>query len=344
MRRLLDEFARSAGAALHAAASCTARRQPAQGRQTSVYGKYLISLSFLFGASCTHAAVPAGAERALHTWCNDITLAIPQIKLKPCVAAQLKPGAVKSVRGREIMLRDFEARQKAAGRVLVIGGIHGDELTSASIVFRWLEQLQKTGGEAAHYHWRVIPVLNPDGILAKPPTRVNARGVDLNRNFPTYNWLREAPHYWQTKTGRDPRRFPGREPLSEPESRWVHDEIARFKPDVIVAVHAPFGILDFDGPPSGTSGIAAPARFGHLRLHRVGVYPGSLGNFGGIKEGIPVVTLELPHALKMPTEQQLTHVWQDMLKWLRVNLVERKTTMHDVVTGVTTVATKTHAR
>lgn len=288
--------------------------------------------------------MPAGAERALHTWCNDITLAIPQIKLKPCIAAQLKPGAVKSVRGREIMLRDFEARQKAAGRVLVIGGIHGDELTSASIVFRWLEQLQKTEGEAAHYHWRVIPVLNPDGILATPPTRVNARGVDLNRNFPTYNWLREAPHYWKTKTGRDPRRFPGREPLSEPESRWVHDEIARFKPDVIVAVHAPFGILDFDGPPPGTSGIAAPARFGHLRLHRVGVYPGSLGNFGGIKEGIPVVTLELPHALKMPTEQQLTHVWQDMLKWLRVNLVERRTTMHDVVTGVTTVATKAHAR
>jgi murein peptide amidase A len=267
---------------------------------------------------------PAAAnERDLHGWCNDVTLAIPQIKLTPCVAAQLKPVPTKSVQGRQIMLREFKPEQKPAARVLVIGGMHGDELTSASIVFRWLELLQQGGAEAMQYHWQVIPVLNPDGLLAKPPTRVNARGVDLNRNFPTYNWLKEAPRYWEGKTRRDPRRFPGTSPLSEPESRWLHDEITRFKPDVIVSIHAPYGILDFDGPPTG---VEAPARFGRLHLNRVGVYPGSLGNFGGLKEGIPVVTLELPHAHKMPTEAELTHVWQDMQKWLRVNLVERRTT------------------
>ncbi len=260
------------------------------------------------------------AERELHTWCDQVTLAIPQIKLIPCVAAELKPVAVKSVKGRHIMLREFKPEQKPAARVLVVGGIHGDELTATSIVFRWLELLQKPG-DADQYHWRVIPVLNPDGLLAKPPTRVNARGVDLNRNFPTYNWLKEAPKYWQTKTGRDPRRFPGIAPVSEPESRWLHTEITNFKPDVIVAIHAPYGVLDFDGP---VTGVEAPTRFGRLHLNRVGVYPGSLGNFGGLKEGIPVVTLELPHALKMPTEAELTHVWQDMMRWLRTNLVERK--------------------
>jgi hypothetical protein len=66
------------------------------------------------------------------------------------------------------------------------------------------------------------------------------------------------------------------------------------------------------------------ARFGRLHLNRVGVYPGSLGNFGGLKEGIPVVTLELPHAHKMPTEPELAHVWSDMQNWLKVNLVERR--------------------
>jgi murein tripeptide amidase MpaA len=30
-----------------------------------------------------------------------------------------------------------------------------------------------------------VPVLNPDGMLAAKPRRVNANGVDLNRNFPT---------------------------------------------------------------------------------------------------------------------------------------------------------------
>jgi protein MpaA len=280
--------------------------------------------SFSFLTSITAAKpspVVEAAESELHAWCNVVTLAIPQIKLKPCVTAQLKPVAIKSVKGRHIMLREYKAALKPAGRVLVVGGIHGDELTSTSIVFRWMELLQRPGGDADQYHWRVVPVLNPDGLLAKPPTRVNARGVDLNRNFPTYNWFKEAPRYWETKTRRDPRRFPGTSPASEPESRWLHEEITRFRPDVIVSIHAPYGILDFDGPPVG---VEAPTRFGRLHLNRVGVYPGSLGNFGGLKEGIPVVTLELPHALKMPTEAELAHVWQDMQKWLKTNLVERR--------------------
>ncbi len=263
-------------------------------------------------------------DGTMRDWCNGVTLAIPQIKLNPCLEAQLTPVDVKSVKGRLIMLREFKPEQRPAARVLVIGGIHGDELTSTSIVFRWMEMLQQAGGEAAFYHWQVIPVLNPDGLLNKPPRRVNANGVDLNRNFPTLNWRYEAPHHWTAKTGRDPRRYPGTAPLSEPESRWLHDEISRFRPDVIVSIHAPFGVLDFDGPPAETSGVEAPTRFGRLNLHRIGVYPGSLGNFGGLKQGIPVVTLELPHALIMPTERELAHVWRDMLKWLRTNLVERK--------------------
>ena len=155
---------------------------------------------------------------------------------------------------------------------------------------------------------------------------MNARGVDLNRNFPTDNWFAEAHRYWSVSTKRDPRRFPGTAPGSEPESRWLQSEIERFKPDVIVSVHAPHAVLDFDGPPTG---MKAPSRFGRLHLNRLGVYPGSLGNFGGLKEGIPVVTLELPHALDMPTEAELAHVWRDMQQWLRVNLIERRTVSLD---------------
>ena len=274
--------------------------------------------------SAVRAAQPAAAatssENDPRSWCAAVTRAIPQIKPKTCVAAALRPIAVKSVMGRQIMLSEFRPAQKNAPRVLVVGGIHGDELTAVSVVFRWLELLRQPGYDGPQFHWRVVPVLNPDGLLAKPPTRVNARGVDLNRNFPTHNWSSEAPRYWKESTKRDPRRFPGTAPTSEPESRWLHDEITRFKPDVIVSVHAPFGVLDFDGPPTG---VEVPARFGRLHLSRIGVYAGSLGNFGGLKEGIPVVTLELPHALEMPTEAELSHLWRDMQDWLRVNLVER---------------------
>jgi hypothetical protein len=293
-----------------------------QMMQRYLLGLFVTLVAFpriILAAPPAVAAPPA--ERDAQSWCISITRAIPQITPKTCVAAALRPVTVKSVMGRQIMLREFKPTQKNAPRVLIVGGIHGDELTAVSIVFRWLELLQQPGYDGPPIHWRVIPVLNPDGLLAKPPTRVNARGVDLNRNFPTYNWLREAPRYWKDATGRDPRRFPGTAPASEPESRWLHDEITHFKPDVIVSVHAPYNVLDFDGPPTG---VEVPTRFGRLHLNRVGVYPGSLGNFGGLKEGIPVVTLELPHALNMPTEPELSHVWRDMHEWLRVNLVERR--------------------
>ena len=265
-------------------------------------------------------APPVPLPTDLQSWCRGVTRAIPQIKLNTCVSAELRPWA-KSVNGRDILLHEFTPAQRPVARVLVVGGIHGDELTSVSIVFRWIELLKQPVGEAAQYQWRVIPVLNPDGLLAKPPTRVNARGVDLNRNFPTDNWSSEAARYWTVSTSRDPRRFPGAAARSEPESAWLHNEIDTFKPDVIISVHAPYAVLDFDGPPRR---MQPPLRFGPLQLHRLGIYPGSLGNYGGLKAGIPVVTLELPHALDMPNEEELAQVWRDMQAWLKRNLVDRK--------------------
>jgi hypothetical protein len=284
----------------------------------------LLLCILLFSLTSVRAAQPALtlAASELQNWCDSVTRAIPRIKAKTCIAAKLNAVSARSVNGHPIMLREFNLAQVPRGRVLVVGGIHGDELTAVSIVFRWMELLQKPSGDHGQYHWRVVPVMNPDGLLAKPPTRVNARGVDLNRNFPTDNWYAEAHRYWSVSTRRDPRRFPGSAPASEPESRWLHNEIKNFRPDVIVSVHAPHDVLDFDGPPTG---VKAPVRFGPLHLKRLGVYPGSLGNFGGLKEGIPVVTLELPHALTMPTEQELAHVWRDMQQWLKANLKGRTT-------------------
>src|SRR5689334_6889915 len=197
----------------------------------------LLLLSAFLSLHTAGAAVAADPAD-VNAWCRNVTRVIPQIKPNTCVSAQLTPWA-KSVNGRDIMLREFTPSHPPVARVLVIGGIHGDELTSVSIVFRWMELLKQPGGEAARYQWRVIPVLNPDGLLAKPPTRVNARGVDLNRNFPTDNWSSEASRYWSVSTRRDPRRFPGTAPGSEPESSWLYNEIKAYKPDVIISVHAP---------------------------------------------------------------------------------------------------------
>jgi len=154
-----------------------------------------------------------------------------------------------------------------------------------------------------------VPLVNPDGMLREQPSRTNAHGVDLNRNFPTPDWDKEAPVYWSQRTKNDPRRYPGPKPLSEPESRWLHDEMERWKPNLIVSVHAPYGLLDFDGP------TVAPQRLGRLYLDQVGIFPGSLGNYGGVHKKVPVVTIELPSAIRTPQDAEVRQMWLDLLRW-----------------------------
>jgi protein MpaA len=48
----------------------------------------------------------------------------------------------------------------------------------------------------------------------------------------------------------------------------------------------------------------------------MGTYPGSLGSYAGVYLGVPVVTLELPHAGIMPTDRQISRLWTDLVHWL----------------------------
>lgn len=249
------------------------------------------------------------AANAAATHCRDWVARLPNLKPELCEAARLVPGAARSVRGRPILVGDLPLAD-ARLRVLVIGAMHGDELSSASFALHWMRLAQQARGDGqTSIHWRFVPVLNPDGLLARPPTRTNAHGVDLNRNFPTPGWTKEAPAHWVRRTGRDPRRWPGPRPLSEPETRFLDSEMQRFDPQLIVSIHAPFGLLDFDGP------LSPPTRLGRLYLDQVGIYPGSLGNYGGVHKGVPVVTVELPHAQRTPTDPEIRQMWADLLRW-----------------------------
>jgi hypothetical protein len=223
-----------------------------------------------------------------------------------------RPVRIRSAHSADDALFSAKPGNPKALRILLLGGIHGDEQTSSAITFKWMEKLLRNG--PGEFQWKVAPVVNPDGLLARPATRVNANGVDLNRNFPTPEWQKEAEDYWVRTTKRDPRRFPGKQPVSEPESRWVNEEIERYKPHVIISVHAPYGVLDFDGP------AEPPVRFGRLIYNRVGVYPGSLGNYSGLHKDIPVVTIELPNARQMPSDDEINRIWDDMQQWIRKNL------------------------
>jgi len=242
--------------------------------------------------------------------CDDFVRRLPNVTRPLCASAALLPGAARSVRGVPLYTHDVKA-DGARLRVLVVGAIHGDELSSASLAFHWIRLAQQAPADTPQpVHWRFVPVLNPDGVMHKPPRRVNASGVDLNRNFPTPNWDRDAALYWDKRTRKDPRRWPGTKPLSEPESRFLHDQMQAFKPHLIVAIHAPYGVLDFDGP------SVPPSRLGRLYLDQVGIFPGSLGNYGGVHKGVPVVTIELPNAMRTPLDAEMRQMWLDLLRWM----------------------------
>ncbi|MES2424740.1 MAG: M14 family zinc carboxypeptidase [Pseudomonadota bacterium] len=239
--------------------------------------------------------------------CAEFVRWLPNVSSARCRNAGLVPSSGRSVQGRTIFVRDIDVPQPRL-KVLVIGAIHGDEMSSASMVLHWIGL---AGANAAGVRWRFIPALNPDGLFRQPAQRVNARGIDLNRNFPTPDWARQARIYWEQRTQRDPRRFPGTTPLSEPESRFLHSEMDAFQPNLIVSIHAPYGVLDFDGP-----SVEPPRRLGSLYLDQVGIYPGSLGNYGGVHRRMPVVTIELPSSEATPRDAEMQRMWTDLLAWM----------------------------
>ena len=246
--------------------------------------------------------------------CERISAKLASVTPEECLDSEMSQANAYSSTGSPIIYREyppFDGR-KPLGRVLLVGGIHGDEYSSVSIVFKWMNTLNEH--HSGLFHWRIVPLLNPDGLLRKESQRMNANDVDLNRNFPMHDWENATKDYWENVTKRNPRRFPGKAPLSEPETQWLVGEIEQFKPDVIVAVHAPHGIIDYDGPKNG------PYKLGRLYLNLLGTYPGSLGNFAGVQLEIPVVTIELPYAGIMPKPQEVAHIWRDLVSWLRKNI------------------------
>ncbi|MDO8631751.1 MAG: DUF2817 domain-containing protein [Phycisphaerales bacterium] len=211
--------------------------------------------------------------------------------------------------------------------VMVFGGFHGDEPKSVFVANCLIELLStsRTRGDATPFPsptkgdatffpspkrgdatldkgrrytlspapagkatWIIVPLVNPDGFALRK--RRNARGVDLNRNFPTRNRQPGAPRS---------RMYGGPSPASEPETRAVMRIIERYQPDRMVTIHS-IGCgrycNNYDGP-ARTIAMAMSRRNGYPVTANIGYpTPGSFGTWAGIERGISVVTLELPSA------------------------------------------------
>ncbi|MEW6742295.1 MAG: M14 family zinc carboxypeptidase [Planctomycetota bacterium] len=179
--------------------------------------------------------------------------------------------------------------------LLAIAVIHGDEPAGERLVRFLAEELEERPERLGDRCAVLVPVANPDGLARDQ--RGNARGVDINRNFPTSNRTRARAH--------------GETGFSEPESRALGDLIAEYAPERIVSVHQPLACVDYDGPAEKLAW--AMARRGPLPVRKLGARSGSLGSYAGIELGIPIVTLELPRDLDGMSDEELWREFGEML-------------------------------
>jgi hypothetical protein len=148
--------------------------------------------------------------------------------------AALRGGEVveygRSFQGRPLLAARLPAASGAGTRrVLASAGIHGPEYVAAAVALGVLERADQPAGrrlrEGAEL-W-VIPCINPDGYArvweargagTMAELRPNARGVDLNRNFPlpAGRRRRALPGAGSSRPGAAT--YVGQGPLSEPET------------------------------------------------------------------------------------------------------------------------------
>lgn len=279
----------------------------------AVYLKYLPILFFIFASFQAHSGIGLITEEkslASHNTCLKIAKKLSSVYKSDCQSNQFNYFQL-SVNNTPLLFKEHVSSLKAPlGDVLLIGGIHGDEYASVSIIFKWLQFINQQ--KDYDFNWHIIPLLNPDGLLQRPSKRINANNVDLNRNFPSHESPEKHLIYWRKRTHAHPRKFPGKHPLSEPESLWLFQLIHDIKPAVIISVHAPYGIVDFDGNIQNKP----PSKLGSLNLHLLGTYPGSLGRYGQQLLKVPVMTIELKHAGIMPSKKEIRTIWDDLNRWL----------------------------
>jgi len=189
---------------------------------------------------------------------------------RPVARAELVGRSVEGRPIRLLRLGDPDERPRA----LVFGCIHGTECEGTDITHRL------RSGRSSVPLW-VVENLNPDGL--RRGLRVNGRGVDLNRNFPS-EWRQSGQPF-------DPEHS-GSQPLSEPESRLAARLIHRLRPEVTVWFHQPQAVVRAFG---GSVGVArryarrAGVPFAVIRWPR-----GTAPNWQNQRLGMRSFVVELP--------------------------------------------------
>ncbi len=158
-------------------------------------------------------------------------------------------------------------------KLLIIGVFHGDEPQGECFINSYLNKHAENGKNSIYF----IPCLNPS------KKRKNINGVDINRNFPTKNWILSENNDY----------FGGEKPNSEIETKFLVDLINKNKFDAIITIHSPYKVVNYDGPAESLAKIAS--KFLDYKISNDIGYPtpGSFGTYCGIERNIPTLTIEI---------------------------------------------------
>lgn len=208
--------------------------------------------------------------------------------------------------GNEIYLTGDES-----AKALVIGVFHGDEPQGKYLIEKYLTEppcnplvphleIEDCEMGKMSQFWikgkLFIPCLNPDGLQLGQ--RTNANGVDINRNFPTKNWALTAKNEF----------FGGEKPASEIETQFVIDIINEYKPEIILTLHAPFKVVNYDGPAEQLAEKISKIINYPVEPNIGYPTPGSFGTYAGVERQIKTITLELDE--KCPQDDLVKPVFE----------------------------------
>ena len=169
-------------------------------------------------------------------------------------------------------------------KVLVIGGVHGDEIEGVVAAQGLLERFVQNF--PFKLQLTLIPMFNIDGVLRR--TRSNAAGIDLNRNLPTKDWTSEVAN---------PRYFPGPSANSEPENKALVNFLDSERPTFILSLHSRHPMLNINGS-CRKEAEEISKHTGYIIEETIGYpTPGCLGTYSGLEREMPTLTYEVERGL-----------------------------------------------
>lgn len=143
-----------------------------------------------------------------------------------------------------------------------------------------------------------IPCLNPDGMQNN--TRTNSNNVDINRNFPTQNWGKNEGDN-ATCDDETTNYFGGKSAGNEIETRFLIETIENYSPSLVMTLHAPYKIVNYDGPAQKEAEAISKIINYPVEASIGYPTPGSFGTWAGVERNIPTITLELDE--EIPVQQ-----------------------------------------